>query len=682
MHRVFFLFATMLSLGTLQLTYGAEFYVSPQGDDGSPGTLEEPFKTLDRARDAVRTLKKQHDGKTPDGGVTIWLRGGRYELVEPFVLGPEDSGREGAPTVYRAYAEERPLLSGGRVIRGWRKVEGPLPGLPKAAQEKVWVADVPEAKDSKWSFRQLWANGKRSTRARWPNQGETGFQIVDVSVPKGDALKPGSAQDRWLDSLKRAWRTVQFRPEDLKAFPDGKLPDDLGNRNAEVFTMVGGRWATMRIPIGQVKGLQLTTAVPMGFLTHYWGGMHLMPGRNSGAGTGYVENALSLLDAVGEWYLDAGAGRVYYLPSEGEDPNAEEFVAPKLEQLLCLRGNAETPVRFVELRGVRFEHAEWRTPEFGYRPILFCMHGTQFTPVVMPESVVSGSLRPKDETPEFCLPAAVDLVHAERCVLESCHIGRVGASGIGMAEGCRSNRVTGCEAFDTGGHGIHVGSAHGTVCGEDFGWKRPEDQPLANEISNCRVHHTGEMDWGAAGILSTFSRKTRIAHNLVEDVPYAGIGGCLSFLAFRPGWEEEVTIEYNHIHHAAQRLFDTGGIYTEGIASKPSALSVIRGNLIHDIGGNSYQNNGIFLDDESHGCYLEDNMVRNVMVPVRFNRTSQEKFTWGKNYFGTPNPPASAGTKTFALPTSPPQTGTDFPRELAAKAGPEEPYRSLLLGKP
>ena len=171
------------------------------------------------------------------------------------------------------------------------------------------------------------------------------------------------------------------------------------------------------------------------------------------------------------------------------------------------------------------------------------------------------------------------------------------------------------------------------------------------------VHHTGQMDWGAYGIYSGYCRSNRIAHNLVEQQPYSGICACFTWFAFPSGRDEEVTVEYNHVHHVLLKLFDGGGIYTkDGVAR----TSLIRGNLIHDIGGQTRDNNGIFLDDRSYGFRLEDNIIFGVTMPVRFNGTSKEKFTWGTNYFGT----------------------ASFPRELAEKAGPQEPYRSLLLAKP
>src|SRR2546430_11948741 len=52
--------------------------------------------------------------------------------------------------------------SGGRSITGWGKVEG-KPGL--------WQAGIPEVREGKWHFRQLFINGHRKQRARTPNSG-------------------------------------------------------------------------------------------------------------------------------------------------------------------------------------------------------------------------------------------------------------------------------------------------------------------------------------------------------------------------------------------------------------------------------------------------------------------------------------------------------------------------------
>ncbi|MBA3939567.1 MAG: DUF2188 domain-containing protein, partial [Planctomycetes bacterium] len=79
----------------------AEFHVAPGGDDAWTGTLaapdaarhDGPFATLQRAQRAVREL--------PPAGrmapVTVLVHDGRYELAEPLVFTPDDSGSAAAP---------------------------------------------------------------------------------------------------------------------------------------------------------------------------------------------------------------------------------------------------------------------------------------------------------------------------------------------------------------------------------------------------------------------------------------------------------------------------------------------------------------------------------------------------------------------------------------------------------
>ena len=605
-----------------------ELHVSGDGHPQNPGTREKPFATLTQARNAVRAWKAADGGRLPPGGVIVWLHGGRYELAEPFLLEPKDSGSDRAPIVYRAMPGETPVVSGGRMLRGWSRYSAPLPGLPAAAQGKIWSIDLPAGRD--WNFRQLWKNGERLPRARWPNQNAVhataSFRVTDAFLPSKKTLADPSATAAWRKELGHRWRTIEF--QDAAAFPGGRLPADLASGEAELFCINGGRWATMRIPIGGAEAHRIQLREPAGLLSFYWGGMRLM---SEVEGTGFIENALSLLDEPSEWFLDPAAGRVYYLPTEGEDPGTVEIVAPRLEQLLCLQGTPAAPVQHVTFQGIAFKHAEWPLPAAGYRPGLGCFHGTEHTPLVSDPPERPGSIRPRDEFPEYSMPAAVDLTYAEHCRLEKCRVSRVGATGIGLGEGCRHTSVVGCEVFDAGGHGIHVGMPHGPICAEDFAWERPEDEPLANEILQCHVHHTAQMDWGGYGIFNSYAHSTRIAHNLVEHQPYCGMAVCFSWFCFPTGREPVVTVEHNHIRHVMLKLLDGGAIYTkDGMARG----STIRGNLIHDIGLGSWACNGLFLDDGSYGFHIADNVISHVGVPIRFNNTAPAKFTWGMNYCG------------------------------------------------
>ncbi len=130
------------------------YYVSGAGDDGWSGKLAEPnaaktdgpLATLQRARDAVRSVKTAGPLKEP---VTVYLRGGVYRIEEAIQFAPEDSGSQQAPVTYAAYRGERPVISGGRPISGWQKLDGSL-----------WRAIVPGVKEGRWYFHQLFVSGE------------------------------------------------------------------------------------------------------------------------------------------------------------------------------------------------------------------------------------------------------------------------------------------------------------------------------------------------------------------------------------------------------------------------------------------------------------------------------------------------------------------------------------------
>ena len=100
------------------------FYVATDGNDAWSGRLAEPnrnetdgpFATVVRARDAVRELPDKDRAKP----VSVFIREGTHFLSEPLRLGPEDSGTAEAPVVYAALPGEKPVLSGGRLITGWK----------------------------------------------------------------------------------------------------------------------------------------------------------------------------------------------------------------------------------------------------------------------------------------------------------------------------------------------------------------------------------------------------------------------------------------------------------------------------------------------------------------------------------------------------------------------------------
>jgi hypothetical protein len=133
----------------------AEYYVAVDGDDMATGTMELPWKSLTRALDELAGSPAR-----PDGGVTIWVRGGDYFVEETIVLGSRHSGTAENPVRIRAYPGEQPVFIGGRKLSGWSLDEGNV--------YKTRLADI---ESGNWHFEQLFENGIRQTEARFPNEG-------------------------------------------------------------------------------------------------------------------------------------------------------------------------------------------------------------------------------------------------------------------------------------------------------------------------------------------------------------------------------------------------------------------------------------------------------------------------------------------------------------------------------
>lgn len=266
--------------------------VSPRG----------PLKSLTEAREAIRALRKQGVAEA----FTVQVRAGTYQLGEPFVLTPEDSGSPGQPVVYEAYPGERPVISGGRTLQGTFSPKGNL-----------WTAQAAPGSN----FHQLFVGGRRARRARTPNNGF--FRA-------------------WGPSSQDKPYRLKFRGSDVK-------PEWAAGGGVEAVILLS--WAELRMPIVSVDS-QAGIAVMAG---DPW------PSNQEKDARYYIENAPDALDEAGEWYLDRKSGTVAYRAASNENVLAEEVVAPMIEQLVRLEGQPEQGryVRHIVFRGLEFSHSDW-----------------------------------------------------------------------------------------------------------------------------------------------------------------------------------------------------------------------------------------------------------------------------------------------------------------------------------
>ena len=550
--------SALLSPSSLAQNAARVLYVAPQGKDQWTGTLaapnaagtDGPLATPARARDVVRDLKRQQGGalKQP---VTVQFRGGLFLLQEPVAFTAQDSGDAQNTVTYAAYAGEKPILSGGRRITGWKQamVDG----------RQLWVAEIPAVREGNWYFRQLWVNGERRGRSRHPNQGY--FSVA--------ALPDVAAKLEWT----KGQTSFQFKEGDLKAWPTVK--------NAEVRVM--NRWAESHLPVAGVdEAAKLVKFTKKSVFKLEVGDLW------------YIENALEILEQPGEWFLDQASGKLYYLPKPGEDMARADVIAPALAQVIRFEGQPEAG-QFIEhlaFRGLTFSHTEW------YFPAGFDQGKDKAEIWPPPNPQVGGFGQAA-----VGVPGAVRGNGVRHCAFDDCSFTALGTYGLELARGCQQNRISYCEFGDLGAGGIKLG--------ETAIRHNAAEQSHHNEVADCHIHDGAKIWHSAIGVWNGQSSDNRLVHSEIDNFYYTAISIGWTW-GYGEALATNCLVEWNHIHHIGQKadgdgpiLSDMGGIYTLGRHTG----TIVRNNLWHDFNGLRYGGWGIYFDEGTSGLLAENNLV-------------------------------------------------------------------------
>ena len=184
-----------------------------------------------------------------------------------------------------------------------------------------------------------------------------------------------------------------------------------------------------------------------------------------------------------------------------------------------------------------------------------------------------------------------DGINAYNCnhvTVKNCHVTDVSAAGMNWS------KVSDCVIYNNLVN--HVGTGGIWVDGGD-----PDTLTRGNNlVDNNTLHDWSEVIMSSQDGISLKGCGNTASHNLLYNSPHTGMG-------FTGPYQ---ILEYNELHHICENATDSGVIYAG--RNWVSYGSEVRYNYIHDIGNETYQAMGIYMDD----CMSGVRIFGNVLVDV------------------------------------------------------------------
>ncbi|MGM9475782.1 L-rhamnose mutarotase [Pedobacter sp. GSP4] len=601
----------------------ADIYVSPRGSDRNLGTKAQPLASVHFAIRKARELRRLNDPSI-QGGIKIIITDGYYQLNEPIVLRPEDSGTKDSPTqIIAATNSSNVVFSGGVKIRNWKKATGNISGLPRNAHGHIWVADAPVFGDQTLAFRQLWVNGSKAIRAK-DTQGDEMNRILSWDAQNQTCKIP--------------------------------IPKNISLTHIKGMEMVIHQWwaiANLRVKSVKITGstAELAFMQPESRIQseHPWPAPWISD--KTGNSAYYLTNAIQFLNQPGEWFEDLQNHKIYYWPNHQVDMNNADVVAPVLETLLKIEGTIDRPVAYLSFKGISFQHASWLLPsKQGHVPHQAGMYMLDAYKLDKPGTADKQSL---ENQAWVGRPAsAVDISYANHIDFESCSFEHHASTGLDYKKGTHDNTIKGNLFKDIGGSGILMGTFSDEATEVHLPYNPSDEREIAsnNLIENNLITDVTNEDWGAVGIGAGYVRGLKILHNEISDVSYSGISVGWGWTKSSNAMKNNI-ISKNKIHHYGKHMYDVAGIYT--LSAQPG--SFITENVVDSI----YKAKYAHLPDHWFYLYTDEGSS---YFTIKDNWTPTEKYLQNAN--GPDNSWENNGPKVS--------------EKIKLDAGLQKEYRSLL----
>lgn len=315
LHFLAALFGALLPVAA----WGADYFVSPRGDDRHSGRGPADSQALRTIQAGVNRLR---------AGDTLYVRGGTYRETVTFPR----SGAPGKPIRLRPYRGETVVITGCDPVTGWTRDAG-----------AVWKAPMP------WTLgtgrNQVFARGQVLIEARFPNRPAPGLEMPvaglsplwptfgEFSIPKETALtQPGRIVSKLLEGQ----------------------PDDYW-KGALYYGIHYEGWC------GQTGVIESSRSgeIQVGDRTRVWWFPSAYGVNGEEEGRGMIVGHRHALEVPGEWVWEAGT--LYLIPAGKGEPRGIE--AKRRQLAFDLSGRQHIRIEGIAVRAAsaRLEDSAWCT---------------------------------------------------------------------------------------------------------------------------------------------------------------------------------------------------------------------------------------------------------------------------------------------------------------------------------
>ncbi len=531
-----------------------DLIVSPDGDDGNEGSLTSPLKTIEGAKEKLKS-------NTSDETVTVWFREGTYLISEEICFNETDRQN----VTYRSYPGEKVEFTGSKEISGFREAE--INGV------RAFVADVEINGDEDY-FRSLFKGEKRLSRSIYPKEGMLGIKDPSDS-----------------ESVPASYSPDFFRHAAAFYVDKADIIDFANPTDVEVKIM--HYWCDEHLPIRSIDTdtgrIEVSSPTAMRIrVDDYF----------------VYENVKEALCLPGEWYLDRTEEKLYYIPEEGDTPENTVLYAGVNESFFNITGAKD-----ISFQGIDFINSDWDyvNGQFTGNPYDEAHH--------LYGNIKYGAVHPQAA---FEVPAAVYVASSAEINFTDCLFRNISYTAIKFDKASSDCNVTSCRFDGIGANAVfihgdftvpattqrinvrdcHIGY-YGRIFNNAIGILLTHAYDC--ELMNNEIHdgwYTGiSVGWNW-GYSDNSTNKIKIQNNLIYNIG----NGWLSDMGgiYTLGIQPETVLSGNVIYNVGcdDGAYGYGGwgIYLD----EGSSGILVENNLVYDCSSETF-----------HQHYGKDNIIRN-----------------------------------------------------------------------